>query len=112
MQKLIVQYANNQGIQNYFKDHQFTIYQCPILYRQVATKITYDDGSDTYTDSSIKINETLWHKAYVKGCLKEYLDKYGEYNKYLMVKYSKETLRIILKNILPMEIIFEILMFV
>lgn len=103
---------NNQSVQKYFKDHQFTIYQCPILYRQVGTKITYDELTGIYTDSSVEINERHFHNAHVKGCLKEYLDKYGEYKKYLMVKYSKEASIIILKNVFPIEIIFEILKFV
>ena len=95
-------------IKKHFKDDEVES-QPPILCRQVATKITYDETEGRIIDSSIIINEKYRHEAYVRHCLKEYLVKYGSYKNSLKKIYFG---KILFKTKLPMEIILEILKYI
>ena len=101
---------SNKIIKKNFKEEttNFDI-QLPILYRQVATHIIYDEGLDIFIDNSEEINDISRLKAYLKECSKEYLKKYNNYNNYKKLFYSSNMFKRLMKNKLPIEIILEVI---
>lgn len=95
-------------IKKYFKDDEEFDFYPPVLCRQVATYITYDELLDIFIDGSIETNEKLRHEAYIRECSNEYLRKYKNYNIIKKNIYSAKMFERLMKNILPMEIILEI----
>lgn len=81
----------------------------PILYRQVATRITYDEELNIFVDCSREINDVSRQKAYTTEYLKEYLKKYKNYKNYKKISYSIKTFKRIVENKLPSDIILEII---
>jgi hypothetical protein len=80
----------------------------PILYRQVATNIIYNEELNIFIDNSEEINDISRLKAYLKECSKEYLKKYNNYNNCKKLFYSSNMFKRLMKNKLPIEIILEV----
>jgi hypothetical protein len=81
----------------------------PLLYRQVATQIIYDDNMNLIYDSSHEINNYYRQKSYFKECLKECLKKYNNYKCNKKIYYSIKMFKKMIDNKLPIEIIIEII---
>lgn len=97
-------------IKKHFKEEIDKFYiKLPILHRQVATHIFYDEELDIFVDNSDEINNILRMKAYLKECSKEYLKKYINYKNYKKIVYSTNMFKRIMKNTFPTEIILEII---
>lgn len=81
----------------------------PLLYRQVATRIVYDENLNIISDSSHETNDLYRQKAYSKECLKECLEKYNNYKNNKKLYYSCKMFKRMAENKLPLEIILEII---
>jgi hypothetical protein len=96
-------------IKKYFKEESNKLYiHMPILHRQIATNIIYNEELDIFIDNSEEINNILRMKAYLSECSKEYLKKYIKYNNYKITNIFKR----MMKNKLPIEIILEIIKYI
>lgn len=96
-------------IKKYFKEERDKLYiHLPILHRQVASNIIYDEELNIFVDSSEEINNILRMKAYLSECSKECLKKYIKYNNYKITNMFKR----IMKNKLPKEIILEVIKYI
>lgn len=97
------------NVKKYFKENRNSFYiSPPILCRQVATHIVYDEVLNIFVDGSFEINEKYRHEAYIRECSNEYLKKYKKYNLVKKNIYSTKMFERLMKNILPTEIILEI----
>jgi hypothetical protein len=97
-------------IKKYFKDDEEEFnFHPPILCRQVATHIIYNEELNIFVDGSIEINNILRREAYIRECLNEYLKKYENYKNYKKIFYSINIFKKIMKNKFPIEIILEVL---
>jgi hypothetical protein len=99
-------------IKKYFKEETDKLYidlPIPILHRQIATNIIYDEELNIFIDNSEEINNIFRIKAYLSECSKEYLKKYNNYNNCKKIFYSTNIFKRIIKNRLPIEIILEII---
>lgn len=101
---------SNKIIKKNFKEekNKFHIY-LPILHRQVATHIIYDEEFDIFIDNSEEINNISRLKACLRECSKEYLKKYDNYNNCKKIFYSTNMFKRLMKNKLPIEIILEVI---
>lgn len=103
-----------QIIQKYFKDDNETklyLYP-PVLYRQVAMRMTYDESLNIFTcenDDLKEMNQISMNKAYTKECLKEFKKKYNQYKK---IFHSINIFKKIIKNKLPIEIVLEVIKYI
>jgi hypothetical protein len=101
---------SNKIIKKNFKEETKNYHiNLPILYRQVATNIIYDEEFNIFIDNSEEINDISRLKAYLKECSKEYLKKYNNYNNCKKIFYSTNMFKKLMKNKLPIEIILEII---
>jgi hypothetical protein len=95
-------------IKKYFKDQEKIDFYPPILYRQVATTIIYEQHLNIFIDESIEVNNCLRQKAYIKECSKECFKKYNNYKNYKKIFYSIKMFKRIIENKLPVDIILEV----
>jgi hypothetical protein len=100
---------SNKIIKKNFKETKNYRINLPILYRQVATHIIYDEGLGIFIDNSEEINNISRFKAYLKECSKEYLKKYNNYNNCKKLFYLSNMFKRLMKNKLPIEIILEVI---
>ena len=103
---------NEMTIKKHFNDYSQDNYHIPILYRQVATKIIYDERLNKLIDLSIDTNTISMQKAYTKKMIDEYLKKYREYKNNKKIFYSVKLFKNIMKNKIPLEIILEIIKYI
>ena len=96
-------------IKKNFKENTNFHLHLPILYRQVATNIIYNEDLNIFIDNSEEINNILRLKACLKECSKEYLKKYNNYNNCKKIFYLTNTFKRLMKNKLPIEIILEVI---
>jgi hypothetical protein len=92
-----------------FKSDEELIDKPPLLCRQVATIITYNELLNKYIDSAHEINDYLRQQAYSRECLKECLSKYGDYKNYKKIFYSSKLFKKIMEDKLPFELILKII---
>ena len=98
-------------IKKYFRDDNI-FEELPILYRQVATRIIYNEILNTLIDLSIDTN-TIWRqKAYMKKMMDEYVKKYIDYKNNKKIFYSVKVFKNIMENKIPLEIILEIIKYI
>lgn len=98
-------------VKKYFDDGK-DVDDIPILYRQVATRIIYNERLNTLIDLSIDTN-TIWRqKAYMKKMMDEYVKKYSDYKNNKKIFYSVKLFKNIMKNKIPLEIILEIIKYI
>jgi hypothetical protein len=104
---------NKMLIKKHFNDYENDdISNAPLLYRQVATRIIYNEQLNTLIDLSIDTN-TIWRqKAYMKKMMDEYLKKYIDYKNNTKIFYSVKFFKNIMKNKIPLEIILEIIKYI
>jgi hypothetical protein len=101
---------SNKIIKKNFKEEtENYLINLPILYRQVATNIIYNEELNIFIDNSEEINDISRLKAYLKECSKEYLKKYNNYNNCKKLFYSSNMFKRLMKNKLPIEIILEVM---
>ena len=99
---------STQIVKQAFGEKNEEINNRPLLYRQVATIITFDENFREISNATREINEYYRHQAYLKQCLKMCLKKHNDYKK---TYYSAKMFERIMKNKFPCEIFLVIFIY-